>query len=104
MKYVELGGISFEEHTSKMHPVAPITGCHRDEIFEHYGKPSQTKISIWNGWCDWCDKMNKLGYKCGIQIESHNCNFFTITGSVRKDDETLDLWITASHNRLYRYN
>ena len=104
MKYVELGGINFEEHTSKMHPVAPITGCVRDEIFEHYAKPSVTKISIWNDWCDWCDKMNQLGYDCGIQIESHNSNFFTITGSVRKGDEVVDLWITATHNRLYHYN
>lgn len=104
MKYVELGGISFEEHKSKMHPVAPITGCNRDEIFDHYDRPSNTKISIWNDWCDWCDKMNRLGFTCGIEISGHNCNFFTITGSVRKDDEVLHLWITASHNRLYHYN
>ena len=103
MKYTKLAGISFEEHTSRNHSVAPITGYNRDEIFECYSRPSQTKVSIWNSWCNWCDEMNKLGYSCGIQIKSHNCSFFTITGSVRKDDEVIDLWITLMHNRMYRH-
>ena len=103
MKYVKLAGISFEEHTSYFHSVAPITGYNRDEIFEHYGRPSQTKVSIWNDWCDWCDKMSDLGYSCGIQIESYNSSFFSITGSLRKDNEVIDLWITAMHNRMYHH-
>ena len=104
MKYVNLAGISFEEHTIHFQPVEHITGCNRDEIFEHYGRPSQTKVSIWHDWCDWCDKMNNLGYSCGIQIESHNSCFFTITGSLRKDNEVIDLWITARHNRMYHHS
>lgn len=103
MKYTNLAGINFEEHISRNYPVAPITGYNRDEIFEHYGRPSKTKVSIWNDWCDWCDEMNKLGYSCGIEISSHNCYFFTIAGSVRKDGEVIDLWITAKHNRMYRH-
>ena len=102
MKYVKsvnLGGISFEEHTSHFQPVEHSTGCNRYEIFELYGRPSQTKVSIWHDWCDWCDKMNNLGYSCGIQIESHSSSFFTITGSLRKDNEVIALWITAMHNR-----
>lgn len=47
--------------------------------------------------------MNQLGYECGIEIHSHNFNFFTIAGSVRKDDEVIDIWITARHNRMYRH-
>lgn len=103
MKYVELASVEFEVHTSRMHPVAPITGYNRDEIFECYSRPSMTKVSIWNEWCNWCDEMNKQGYTCGIQIESYNCNFFTITGSVRKKDDVVDIWITHKHNRMYRH-
>lgn len=103
MKYTNLAEVPFEDHTSRNYPVAPINGYNRNEIFECYGKPSKIKVSIWNEWCDWCDDMHELGYECGIEIHSYNCNFFTIAGSVRKDDEVIDIWITARHNRMYRH-
>lgn len=103
MNYVELAGVEFEEHTSRNYPVAPITWYNRNEIFECYSRPSVTKVSIWNEWCDWCNKMTEQGYKCGIQIESYNSMFFTISGSVRKDNDVIDIWITAKHNRMYRH-
>ena len=103
MKTLTINGIIFELHTSRMHNVAPITGCHRDEIFEVYGKPSVYKVGVWNNWCDWCRQVNNLGYECGIQIESHNCNFFTITGSLRMNEEVYDLYITRSHKRIYKH-
>ena len=103
MKTIELCGETFETHTSRMHPVAPITGCNRVEIFEVYGRPSQRKVNIWLYWCDWCERMNKQGYKCGIEISSHSCNFFSISGSLRTEDEVYDLQITYAHNRLYKH-
>lgn len=103
MKYTNLAEVPFEDHISRNHPVAPITGYNRNEIFECYAKPSKIKVSIWNSWCDWCDDIKELGYECGIEISSHNCNFFNITGSLRKDGEVIDLWITAKHNRMYRH-
>lgn len=103
MKYTNLAGIDFEDYTSRNHPVAPITGCNRNGIFDCYDSPSKIKVSIWNEWCDWCDEMNKLGYSCGIEIYSHNCYAFTIAGSVRKGDDVIDLWITAKHNRMFRH-
>lgn len=103
MKYINLNGADFEVHTSRMYPVAPITGCNRAEIFQCYGRPSNVKVSIWNDWCDWCEEMNKDGWKCGIEIASHNINFFTIAGSLRNDDETYDLYITASHNKIFKH-
>lgn len=100
---MELCGETFEVHTSRMHPVAPITGCDRDEIFEAYGRPSQRKVNIWRYWCNWCEEMNKNGYKCGIEICSHSSNFFSISGYIRTEDETWDIYITYAHNRLYKY-
>lgn len=103
MKYTTLAEIDFEDRTSRNHPVPPINGYNRNEIFECYGKPSKIKVSIWNEWCDWCDDMHELGYECGIKIHRHNYNAFTIAGSVRKGDEVIDIWITAKHNRMYRH-
>jgi hypothetical protein len=103
MKYTNLAGINFEEHVSRMHNVAPIRGYRRYEIYEVYARPSVIKIAIWNSWCDWCEQMNQLGYECGIEISSHNCNFFTIAGNLVYEDEVCDLCITAKHNRLYKH-
>lgn len=103
MKYTLLAEVPFEDRTSRNYPVAPITGYNRNEIFECYSKPSKIKVSIWNEWCDWCDDMKELGYECGIEIHSYTHQFFTIAGSVRKDDEVIDIWITANHKRMYRH-
>ena len=103
MEKMILNGETFEVHTSRMHPVAPITGCNRDEIYDVYGRPSQRKVGIWHDWCKWCDEMNQQGYTCGIEISSHSSNFFSIAGSIRKDGETYDIYITYAHNRLYKH-
>lgn len=102
-KTTEYCGETFEVITSNMYPVAPITGYNYDEIYEVYDRPSSTKVDIWHYWCRWCDEMIKAGYKCGIQISGRSCNFFSITGSIRKDEtnEVYDIWITHRHNRLY---
>lgn len=103
MKTINFAGVTFELHDSKMHPVAPITGYNYHEIYEVYDRPSDAKVSIWHDWCKWVNAMRDAGYECGIQIESHNCMFFTITGSVRTGEHTYNLWITAAHNRCYKY-
>lgn len=102
-KTTEYCGETFEVITSNMYPVAPITGYNWDEIYEVYDRPSTDKIYTWRYWCRWVDEMREAGYKCGIQISSHNTWQFTITGSIRKDetDEVYDIWITKKHNRLY---
>lgn len=98
-----INGEYFEVECSRMHPVAPIMGCNRNEIFSVYGRPSYTKIDIWNYWCTWCEGLNSQGIQCGIEISSHNCNFFSITGSIVLDGEVCDLWITYAHNRLFKH-
>ena len=101
MKEMIIGGKAFEVHKSKMYPVACIYAFDRSEIFEHYDRPSQVKISIWNRWCDWCCDLMIEGYDIGIQIESANCFQFTITGRIEIEGEEVYLWITKNHNRAY---
>jgi hypothetical protein len=105
MRTITINGVEFELHKSDGYPVAPITGCNEDEIFEVYGRPSPTKVAIWKDWCEWCYEVNKIStLECGIEISGHNCMQFSIIGSVRNKelgDATIDLWITHYHNRAY---
>lgn len=104
MKLLEINGIAFECTKSHLHPVAPITtGCNRNEIHEVYDRPSHIKELIWYEWCNWCDQLNANGAQCGIEISSHNCNFFSISGSLRINGKCYGLWITRAHNRIYEY-
>ena len=107
-EFFELLGVKFEvTNKCKVH-VAPITGARYAEIFEVYARPSQTKVSIWEEWCDWCNSINNTDeWKCGIQIECYNKSMFTITGSLREKNKGLQgkiyyLYITKNHNKIYR--
>lgn len=104
MKTVEINKQWFEIHTSRMHPVAPITGCNIYAIYDAYHNPSENKVKIWNYWCTWCNEINNLpNVKCGIQIASHNCFSFNISGSLRTNNGVYDLKITKYHNYLYKH-
>ena len=72
-------------------------GWDEDEIYCAYGRPSCTKVSIWHSWVDWARKSDAM-----LKIGSHNCNFFTIEGIARKDDQPYFLRITARHYRAYK--
>ena len=72
-------------------------GWNDDEIFDVYGRPSCTKVSIWHSWVDWARKNGAM-----LKIGSHNCNFFTIEGIATKDGQSYFLRITASHYRAYK--
>ena len=72
-------------------------GWDKDEIYRAYGRPSCTKVSIWHSWVDWARKSYAM-----LKISSHNCNFFTIEGIARQDDQPYFLRITARHYRAYK--
>lgn len=67
-----------------------------ENIFDHYDRPSQTKIAIWRDWCDWA-------CECGarLDIASHNCFRFTIKGYIEYNGKFYNLYITDQHNRAY---
>ena len=70
----------------------------RLSVIDVYGRPSQTKIAIYEDWERWF--LDNDGY-CGVV--SHNCNFFTINGRVIDQITSKEYYcyITASHNRAY---
>ena len=71
-------------------------GVDENEIFNVYGRPSETKVSIWRDWCKWARE-------CGasIGISGHSCNFFSIVGNVVYNGKLYQLYITYANNRLY---
>lgn len=94
---VEINGVTFT--LDKKNPVPCEHILHGySNIHEAYERPSETKISIWEGWRDWF-YMNDG--EC--VISSKNCNFFTVEGWV-KDEETNKEYfavITYANHRLY---
>lgn len=105
-KNIEINDIMFELYEAKDAHTSDFyrsnVGCNIDEIFECYGRPSSTKVSIWADWCEWCREINESGGLCHIKISSHNCMMFSITGFViDSNDNKFLLWITRDHNRAY---
>lgn len=101
-KSITLCGITFE-NDGKCDKVRVIPGSYNwDEINSVYARPSQSKVYIWHTWCEWVDEMSKKGYDVSIKISSHNCMFFSISGSiVFSDGRKAAIWITHAHNRIY---
>ena len=48
-------------------------GWDDDEIFDVYGRPSCTKVSIWKSWVKWARNNGAM-----LKISSHNCNFLRL--------------------------
>lgn len=71
-------------------------GAAYDEIYEVYGRPSDTKVAIWHDWCKWAYKND-----AELSISGHSCMFFSISGKVAVGDKVYALYITAAHNRAY---
>lgn len=95
-EYIELGGKSFELCGTTNTTGRVIYGNDLNDIYNHYGRPSSTKVSIWNEWVHWADKNNAQ-----IEIASHNCFRFTITGWIECNGKRYQLWITDCHDRAY---
>lgn len=72
-------------------------GWNDAEIFDVYGRPSCTKVSIWKSWVEWARHNGAM-----LKISSHNWSFFTIEGMATKDGQPYFLRITASHYRAYK--
>lgn len=100
---ISLGGQSFEVSKMDSKLARGIQGCDHNEIYSVYARPSSTKVAIWEQWCKWCNYMNDSGlFECGIHIQGHNSNFFSIGGYVVDvtDGTVYALYITHAHNRI----
>ena len=76
--------------------MAFANGVDESEIFHVYGKPSETKVSIWRDWCKWARESG-----ASLEISSHNSYRFTIRGNVEYNGKVYNLYITDCYNRAY---
>lgn len=90
-----IGNTTFEFNTVDKVGHAPISN---DDIYDCYGRPSPTKVSIWMSWSNWFCNNNGV---CGIC--SHNSNFFSIEGHITdyENHKEYYVYITPSHNRMW---
>lgn len=90
---IELFGKTFELDTKEtiVYQSVPYR-----TIYDVYGRPSTTKVSIYNNWDRWFREHNGYADVC-----SHNSNFFSIQGYVNDWDnrKLYFCYITPSHNR-----
>ena len=97
-----INGQTFELFKSKSNETESFTnGAAYDEIYEAYGRPSYTKVQVWNEWCGWCYSCIEKGIPCTLGIASHNCMQFSIVGKIQYGGHVYRLWITREHNRAY---
>ena len=96
MKTIMINNVSFE--IGKPITLLDIPTIKRISVTDVYGRPSLTKIAIYEDWERWF--LDNDGY-CGVA--SHSCNFFTIKGRVidQTTNKEYYCYITASHNRAY---
>lgn len=105
---VKLNGVTFEltdgRGTVCNRNLEIFSGAAYDEIYNVYGRPSQTKRSIWHEWCKWCYDAIHKDDKCELWISSRTCMFFSISGTYydKANNAYYSLWITYAHNRAYR--
>lgn len=70
-------------------------GNDESEIYRVYGKPSDTKVAIWEDWCRWAKDNHAT-----LRIGGHSCMFFSIYGSIEDTDGTMyNLYITYANQR-----
>ena len=93
-KTIQLNNVDFELGKS----IKGVPAIDHRSIWDCYGRPSNTKVSIYEDWRNWfvrdCDTYN-------FGICSRNCNFFSIEGVIDVDGVLYYLYITRSHNRAY---
>ena len=69
-----------------------------ESIYQAYGRPSETKVYIWESWKRWFEGVN--GHNKDMWICSKNCNFFSIAFTYSHNGITVIGHITASKQRM----
>lgn len=95
-EYLTIGGERFELCGTTEGSKDFYKGASWDEIESVYGRPSDTKVAIWHDWCKWA-----YDNDASLDICSHSCMFFSISGKVKHDEKVYALYITYAHNRAY---
>lgn len=101
-KNIMIGGELFELCGS----VAPIPVLRNRvepmEIYKAYVKPSRSKTSVWNSWCNWAMGIIRGGGTVDMEISGHSCHTFSIVARVRlRNGNRCKVYITKDHNRAW---
>ena len=75
MKTIEINGKIFEACKGTLNTEPYIN---QSDIHDVYGRPSDTKCSIYHRWADWFISHRSVNFG----ICSHNCNFFSMEGII----------------------
>lgn len=109
MKYLDFAGRRFELVNADT--VAGQTIVNRclspvrySNIFEAYGRPSQTKVEIWDDWKEWFNNIRNIEqshktYSVFIFIYSRCTSNFTIVFNAVKGERNIFGYITKDHNK-----
>lgn len=95
---ITIGGRTFEV-CGETETNRTCYGNDRDEIYRVYGRPSDSKVSIWHDWVDWANRDDVMA---NLQIAGTSCMFFSISGNVIVNGEKYLLYITYANNRAYK--
>ncbi len=103
MKTIEICGETFEVIKPRK-PISDFSVYTRYRTLnDYYQKPSQSKISIYNEWCEWLNEVfnSDNGYVTNFGVSSANTFQFTLTFRLEWLDNIYVGYITRDHNRLY---
>ena len=103
--FVVLNGEIFE--LNGFSDTVALTGsCYvLNDIYDHYKRPSQWKMAIWQQWCKWAEDIDDMPNSYAwIEITHHNSQTFTISGQICIDNVPYKVYITKAHNRAWRLN
>ena len=106
MRTLEVNGVIFEVITPKesnaQRYIDLLCAIPRD-IRECYGRPSISKVEIYEYWKEWFHSLSQFDdvtFKQFHGVTSHNINQFTIGGLLELGQRDYIVVITKKHNRL----
>lgn len=101
MKKTMINGREFEVVSgckAKQEIIEDVNRTNLVSIFDIYGRPSYTKIDIYNTWCKWFDGLNVSGlFGC---MRGGSSTFSIGARYETPDGQTIYLYITKEHNRI----
>ena len=94
-KTIIIEGVKFEKVKSLQ-----IKTCFELKgIYQAYGKPSITKVSVYHSWYEFTEKLNLVN-SAYYGIASYNSNIFTFDFCFKYEDRKYYAHITPSHNYI----
>lgn len=103
MKTVEINGRTFQVINKRdKEALAKRVQHHKDSythktIWNAYGRPSLTKVEIWDNWDNWARNTDEVTY---FEVSGAGSHFFSIEAVVELDGVEGLMIITAYNDRI----